>query len=397
MTPSSSTRNLRLLIALVALAGIGAGAGRFAVYLAAAQGGASPATVGVIASIFAGVGTLVAMPVGRALDRYGVRGPLFWAAVLLCGSVLLGAFSRELPVLVTIVVLGGLAYNIMVISFARLAGDLAAPDRRAEAFGMLGFGYSVSLLAAPLIGGFAIDGVGFTWAFVLFALIPLGALIMVWTDQLPWSPPVHAALDKDGTAVAERRGTVALLFTPELRGLWVCCVAFEAGWMCFTFMLPVVGTQLAFSASKIGLIAGTGGFTLFLTRGLLTKLLQWCSPWQVLISGLALCAIGFTGMAFASEFLWICACAAFIGFGQGACSPMLTALVYEQSASHEKGAALALRTLTSNFSQFATPLAAGVISSMVGATAVFAALAVFMGGVSWVSRSHWKRRASPAS
>jgi predicted MFS family arabinose efflux permease len=390
--PAIARRHLRLLIALVSLSSIGSSTARFAVYLAAAQSGASPATVGIIASVFAGVGTLVAVPVGHALDRFGVRAPMFWAAVLLCSSVLLGAFSRELPVLVAIVALGGVAFNTMVISFARLAGDLAPPDRRAEAFGMLGFGYSVSLLASPLIGGFAIDGVGFTWAFVLFALIPLGALAMVWTDALPWSPPVKAAAGKDGEAGAERRGTLALLATPELRGLWVCCIAFEAGWMCFTFMLPVVGTQLEFSASKIGLIAGTGGFTLFLTRGLLTKLLQWFSPWQVLITGLALGAIGFTGMAFASEFLWICACAAFIGFGQGACSPMLTALVYEQSAAHEKGAALALRTLTSNFSQFATPLAAGAVSTMLGATAVFAALAAFMGGVSWFSRGNWKRR-----
>lgn len=394
---TTARRNLRLLIALVALAGIGAGSGRFAVYLAAAQGGASPATVGVIAAIFAGVGTLVSVPVGHALDRFGVRGPLFWAAALLCASVLLGAFSRELPVLVAIVVLGGLAYNTMVISFARLAGDLAAPDRRAEAFGMLGFGYSVSLLAAPLIGGFAIDGVGFTWAFVLFALIPLGALAMVWTNALPWSPPIKAVASKDGGTSAERRGTLALLVTPELRGLWICCVAFEAGWMCFTFMLPVVGTQLAFSASKIGLIAGTGGFTLFLTRGLLTKLLQWFSPWQVLITGLALGAVGFVGMAFAREFLWICASAAFIGFGQGACSPMLTALVYEQAKPVEKGAALALRTMTSNFSQFATPLVAGALTAAAGATVVFSLLVVFMGGVSWASRSHWRRRAVPAA
>ena len=387
----ATMKNLRLLIALVSMSSISSTTARFAVLVSAAQAGASPATVGLIASLFPGVGVLISVPIGKMLDRMGVKQPLLWSSAMLAASVALGAFWRGLPMLVAIVVFSGIAFNMMVISFSRLAGDLAPPDRRAEAFGMLGFGYSISLLSAPIIAGFSIDLVGFAWSFALFALIPMGSLYMVWNDKLPFSAPV-AGTAATHDATETRSGTMAMLRSPALRHLWVCCTAFEAGWMGFTFMLPIVGTQLGFSASKIGLIAGTAGFTLFLTRGILTQLLRWMTPWQLLITGLALGGIGFTGFIFATEFAWMAGFALFIGFGQGACSPMLTALVYENAPAHEKGQAMAMRTMTSNISQFSTPLVAGILSAALGATAVFVALAAFMGGVSWSSRKRWKLR-----
>ncbi len=391
-------KNLRLLIALVSMSAIGSTTARFAVYLSAAQAGASPATVGLLAALYAGIGALLAVPSGRLIDRAGTKTPLLYASAVLAAAVSLGALSRGLPMLVAIIVLTSIAFNVMIIAFSRLAGDLAPPDARAEAFGMLGFGFSISLLAAPIIAGFSIDLVGFSVSFVLFALIPLGSFVMVWTDRLPWSPPAAArgGQGEPGDAAARtdpaRSGTLGLLRAPELKRLWVCCTAFEAGWMGFTFMLPIIGTQMGFSASRIGLIAGSAGFMLFLTRAALTQLLQWLTPWQLLITGMALGSVGFVGLAFAGDFLSMAACAGLIGLGQGACSPMLSALIYENAPAHEKGEAMAMRTLISSTSQCTTPLLAGALSTAVGIAPVFLALAAGMAGTSWASRAQWHRR-----
>ena len=388
--------NLQLLVVLVSMSSIGATTARFAVLICAAQSGASPTTVGLLAGLFAGAGALVSVPFGRLIDRVGVRTPLLYSAALLSVSVSLGAIWRGLPMLVAIAVLSGIAFNIMIIAFGRLAGDLATPDRRAEAFGMLGFGYSISLLASPIIAGFSIDLVGFTVAFMLFALVPLGPFFMVWTNRLPWSPPAGAhglpgnpTGNKAGAAPA-RSGTLGMLRAPALRRLWVCCAMFEAGWMGFTFMLPIVGTQLGFSASRIGLIAGAAGFMLFLMRACLTPLLQRFTPWQLLITGLALGGAGFVGMAFASGFVWMALCAGLLGAGQGACSPMLSALIYENSPAHEKGEAMAMRTLISSSSQCTTPLIAGALTSAFGVAPVFLLIAAGMAGTSWSSRAKWR-------
>ncbi|MBM3346232.1 MAG: MFS transporter [Betaproteobacteria bacterium] len=394
--------HLQTLVVLVSLSSIGATTARFAVLVSAAQAGAPATTVGLLAGLFAGAGALASVPAGRMIDRFGVRRPLLYSAALLVVSMSLGAFWRGLPMLAAIVLLSGLAFNIMVIAFARLAGDLAAPERRTEAFGMLGFGYSTSLLASPMIAGFSIDLFGFTAAFVLFAMVPLGSFVMVWTDRLPWSPAAaaqaaHGNPDANAAAAApERVGALGLLRAPAMRRLWVCCAMFEAGWMGFTFLLPIVGTQLGFSASRIGLIAGAAGFMLFLTRACLTPLLRRFTPWQLLISGLALGCAGFTGLAFADEFLWMAVCGGLLGAGQGACSPMLSALIYEHSPAHEKGAAMAMRTLISNASQCTTPLIAGALTSAIGVAPVFLLLAAGMAGASWTSRGRWAGRHSKA-
>ena len=224
---------------------------------------------------------------------------------------------------------------------------------------------------------------------------------MVYTDRLPWSPPAAARcavagprtrVDQDTAEIPPRSGALGLLRSPALRRLWACCIAFEAGWMGFTFMLPIVGTQLGFSASRIGLVAGAAGFMLFLTRACMTPLLRRFTPWQLLIAGLAIGGTGFAGLGFADEFLWMVAGAGLIGLGQGACSPMVTALIYENAPVHEKGEAIAMRTMISSASQCTAPLVAGAISAAMGAMPVFLALAAGMLGTALSSRRRWRAR-----
>ena len=52
------------LVTLVSLSSTGATATRFTVFLCAAQSGASPATVGLLAALFAGVGAFASVPAG---------------------------------------------------------------------------------------------------------------------------------------------------------------------------------------------------------------------------------------------------------------------------------------------------------------------------------------------
>lgn len=380
---------IHLLVTLVSLASTGATAVRFTVLVCAAQFGASAVMVGLLAAAYAGVGAFASVPAGRFIDRVGTRKPLLLATAILAVGVSLGILWRELPMLFVIVVLSGLAHNTMIIAFQHLAGDLAPPDRRAEAFGMLGLGFSISILAAPVVAGFAIDMAGFAGTFLLLTLIPLCSFAMVWTGLLPRSPAAAIPSANPAGTEPRRSGTLGLLRAPALKRLWVCCAMFESAWMGFNFLLPVLGTQLGFSASRIGLIAGAAGLMLFLMRACLTQLLRRLTPWQLLIIGLLLIGVGFAGFAVADQFVWMTVCGGLIGLGQGAASPMLSALIYENAPAHESGEALALRTLISNASQGSIPLIAGALSSLLGMTPVFFALAACLLGTAWWSRGRW--------
>lgn len=381
---------LNLLVTLVSLSSTGAMAARFTVLLCAVHLGASPMMVGLIAAMFAAVAALAAVPTGRMIDRRGARRPLLVSTAVLAAAVGLGALWRELPALFIIAVLAGVAHNTMVIAFQRLAGDLAPAGERAAAFGQLGLGFSIANLAAPVVAGFAIDHTGFAATFLLFGLVPLLPLLIVWTGRLPM--PVAAPHGRHAGAGAgpRRSGTLGLLRSPSLARLWVCCALFESAWMGFGFMVPIHGSNLGFSASRIGMIAGAAGVVLFLSRVFMRQLLARLSPWQLLVAGMTMIGLGFAGFAMATQFIWLAASAGLIGFGQGIASPMLNALLYECAPAHETGEALALRTLINNVSQGTIPLLAGAIGAAAGLAPVFWGLAAGMLGMSWTSRAWWQ-------
>lgn len=382
------------LVTLVSLSSIGAMAARFTVLLCAAQSGASPFMVGLLATAFAAAAAACAVPVGRTTDRAGTKRPLLFGTAILVVALALGAAWRDLPLLFVIAILGGLAHSTLIIAFQRLAGDLAPPNGRAEAFGLLAFGFSIAILAAPVISGFAIDHVGFSATFLLFVLIAVCSFMMVWFDLLPWPPAAGARHDRQPGPVPARSGTLGLLRAPALVRLWVCCAMFESAWMGFGFMVPIRGTDLGFSASSIGLIAGAAGVMIVMTRAFMTQLLRRFTPWQLLIAGLLFVALGFTGFALATQFAWLVACGALIGTGQGLASPMLNALIYEAAPAHEAGEAMALRTVINNVSQGSIPLIAGAVSSVLGLAPVFWLLAAGLFGTVWSSRAQWGRRRS---
>lgn len=378
--------SLYRLVILVSLSSTGATASRFAVLVCAAQIGASHATVGLLAGLFSGLGVFTAVPTGRLVDRIGTRKPLLWSAIVLALAVAAGIVSRDLPVLFAIVCIGGLAHNVMIVTFQKLAGDLAPANARAEAFGMLSFGFSISILAAPVVAGFAIDYLGFVATFALFTLVPLASFALAWFNFLPWPPVAEANVRADSP---QENSSLAMLRDPVLFRIWVSCVMFESAWMGFGFMLPILGTDLGYSASTIGMIAGTAGFTLFIARAILTPLLRWLTPWQLLLAGMASYGIGIAGMVIANAPITMALCGAFMGLGQGVASPMTNALIYENAREHQKGEALAMRALISNAAQGGMPLVSGPLSGLVGIPAVFALIAAGLFGSVWLSRHEW--------
>lgn len=384
-------RSLYLLAVLVWLSSTGFMAARFTSLVYVAQQSNSASLVGFLAASFAIFSALASVPTGRLIDRRGAKQPLLWSTTLLAATVAVCAVWRDIAVLFLIAIVAGLAHNTMVLAFQRLAGELGPPEERPAAFGLLGLGFSFSNLTAPVAAGFAIDHTGFTATYVIFALVPVLSFLFVWTDQLPW-PPVHAAHHIAGQAAPARSGTMGLLRRKPLTHLYVACGLFEMSWMGFGFILPIHGTQLGFSASDIGLIAGAAGVMLMVSRIFMTWLLRHLTPWQLLITGMGLLGLGFIGVAMTTQFILLVASSAVIGLGQGLSGPMLNALIYEYAPSHEAGEAMGVRTLINNVSQGTIPLIAGGVGAAFGLAPVFWGMAVSMLAMGWSSRAFWRVR-----
>ena len=134
---------------------------RVAVTLDALAGGATAATAGVLIALYAFLPMLLAVPVGRVIDRIGVRRPMLVGSIGVAAGAALPALWPGLPTLYVAATLLGASFMIFQVATQYATGELAGPDARAEGYSLLALGYSLSSFAGPLITGFVIDHWGY--------------------------------------------------------------------------------------------------------------------------------------------------------------------------------------------------------------------------------------------
>jgi len=101
--------------------------GRVTVALAALNAGASAFTVGVLASLFAVVPMLLAVSMGRLVDRIGVRGPMTVGAAGMAAGWALAFFLPQLAILFVASTVVGTAFMFFHIAANHAAGTMSPP------------------------------------------------------------------------------------------------------------------------------------------------------------------------------------------------------------------------------------------------------------------------------
>ena len=106
--------------------------------------GASQATVGLLAALYAVVPLVLAVYTGRLADEKGMRLPLVIGAVATMAAMLTGFFWRDLAGLFAVAFLMGGAFVFWNVSIQTLAGAIGSAEQRPRNFAWLSIGYSAS-------------------------------------------------------------------------------------------------------------------------------------------------------------------------------------------------------------------------------------------------------------
>jgi predicted MFS family arabinose efflux permease len=162
-----------------------------------------------------------------------------------------------------------------------------------------------------------------------------------------------------------------LFRTPGLRRLLMVNWLLSASWDLHTFLVPILGHERGFSASAIGLVLGLFAAAVALVRLAIPTLAHRLREPQVL-AGAMLC----TGAVFAVypfvHSAWLMAvCAVLLGLALGSVQPMIMTTLYQLTPNGRHGEAIALRSMTINFSSASMPLVFGVAGAAVGAASLF--------------------------
>jgi MFS family permease len=341
--------------------------------------GADARAVGLIAAAFAVVPLVVAVPLGRASDRWR-------PAYLLGGGIALGAVACALLGLAAS--LPGLALASAVLGLGHLALTLGGQSliaRQSEDalhdrdFGLYAAAASLGQLVGPALGGLVLSsagGRGLEDATSLGFLVAAGLMALAvptsfGTQRRPGRPA-------EGTAGRPLRAGQLIAARGVPAGMFAS-LAILATVDVVTAYLPVLGEGRGIGPGVVGALLSLRATTSMLSRVLI--------PWMVRRLGRAkLLAASAGGAALLTAALPLSGSPAVLGlllaaagFLLGIGQPLTMSMVVQAVPAGDRGTALAIRLTGNRFGQVATPAAAGLVAGAAGIAAAFWLLGGLLG------------------
>ena len=342
---------------------------RMAAPLQALRQGHATWAVGVLMGLFALAPIALALKAGRLADRHGYHGPMRAAVALSVTGGALAALSTWLgvgsfAVLCVAALFNGAGANLGLIVILRTAGRSAhdATERK-RVFSWLGMAPALSNVLGPVLAGSLIDLGGFRAAYLALTLLPLAGLW--WARRVPVEapPPVDPTKPKSSSW--------ALFRTPGLRPLLLVNWLLSSSWDMHSFVVPILGHERGFSASAIGVVLGAFAAAVSLVRLAIPLLAHRLRESQVLSGAMLFTAAVFAVYPFVTSAWMMGLCAVLLGLALGSVQPMIMSTLHHITPHDRHGEAIALRSMTINFSSATMPLMFGVAGAALGAASLF--------------------------
>ena len=348
---------------------------RMAAPLLALRDGYSEAAVGVLLALFALTHVFLALPAGRYVDRHGLKRPVAWSVAVASAGAALAVIWPVFPVLCLSALMTGGATGAAVIALQRHVGRMAEdPTQLRQVFSWLSIGPAISNFIGPLAAGLLIDHAGFRAAFALMAVLPL--LCWWWVRH---TRETHDAQGSAAAAEAAPSGAMDLLRDRAFRRLLIVNWVMASCWDVHTFVVPVLGHELGFSASVIGAILGSFAIAAAGIRVVLPMVAAHVREHRVIALAMAVCALVFCVYPFMTVPLAMGVCSVLLGLALGCVQPMVMSTLHQITPAHRHGEALGLRLMAINASSVLMPLLFGAAGAIVGIKSVFWAVGAVAG------------------
>jgi MFS transporter, DHA1 family, tetracycline resistance protein len=296
----------------------------------------------------------------KGAAMFGLFGTV-WALMQFFFSPLLGAvsdrFGRRPVILISCFGLGidyivmALAPNIGWLLFGRIASgicassfstagayiaDVAAPEQRATAYGMLGAAFGVGFVLGPALGGVLgnIDARLPFWGAAGLALVNALYGLFVLPESLP--------RDKRDTfhwSKANPVGSLKLLLShPDLLGLAAVNLFFQLAHCVLPSMFVLYTSyRYGWDTKTVGLtLMAVGVLSIVVQGGLVKPAVQALGERGSLYAGLVFGILGFLGFALAPSALWIWSALPVFSL-MGLFGPGLQSLMSQRVSAHEQG------------------------------------------------------------
>ncbi|MET0953819.1 MAG: MDR family MFS transporter [Aeromicrobium sp.] len=158
--------------------------------------------------------------------------------VFVVGSVLAG-LSRNLPELISMRVVQGVAMGGLTANAQSIIGSIIPPRQRGRYSGYMGATMAVATVSGPLLGGLIVDTPGLGWRWTFFVCVPLALISLVVLQKYLHIATVRRTVDFDYV------GAVLIAIAASLPLLWVTFAGDSFDWLSWQSAAFIGGTVLA--------------------------------------------------------------------------------------------------------------------------------------------------------
>ncbi len=158
--------------------------------------------------------------------------------VFVVGSVLAG-LSQNVPQLIAMRTVQGLAMGGLIANAQAIIGTIIAPRERGRYSGYMGATMAVGTVSGPLLGGLIVDTPGLGWRWCFFVSVPLAVMSLIVLQRYLRIPTIRRDVSIDYA------GAVLITIAASLPLLWVSFAGTSYPWISWTSALFWAGTIMA--------------------------------------------------------------------------------------------------------------------------------------------------------
>jgi len=314
--------------------------------------GAGPVGVGLLLTIYALAQFIFTPVLGALSDRYG-RRPIIIVSLLIEA---LSALAGSLAILLVARFIGGLgASNIS--SAQAVVADLTPVERRARGMGLIGAAIGLGFVVGPALGGvLAPLGAGVPFWVAMIVALANALLVLRFLPETHHmrtttraSTPPNAAPAPAVSFTHRGMGVVLsasrrVLRNPGVARLVVINLLFTVAFTAMEAVFPLF-TQHSFgwTALQNGYIFTYAGIVIVLMQGgLVGQLVKRWGERSLLITGLAMLAAGLALLSYSTNLALLLVALGIVSIGDGAVTPVVSALLSFASPPTRQGETLGL-------------------------------------------------------
>jgi predicted MFS family arabinose efflux permease len=333
--------------------------------------------LGVISATFAIPPTLLAVWVGRLLDRgYDAQAAWFGSGmfVLVCAGFCF--FANSLAGLLILTALFGVGHLFLMASQQMLCIRSAGPRGRDAAFGNYVVGSAIGQGIGPNLiawqGGTAtVPATG-----RLFGLALIVAVISLITAAIIRPAPRHKQRDRSSGVVPVR----ALMRQSGLMAVLVASVITITSMDLLTIYLPLLGTEQNIDVRNIGALLTVRSVASLFSRLSYTRILRLVERQALTLITMAAAGVGFACFALPIHLAVMYAAMTFLGFALGIATTLSLTNVVDLASPAAMGTVMSLRITGNRLGQAAVPFLASLVATATGVAGVFAIIAASLAG-----------------